>query len=255
MTRAMAFPRTLPALLAALLALALSACGPASTTDAAAAASADDAAATAQPPGPPPSDDPFVLVFLGDSLTAGFRLPPEDALPEQVEARLLARGFRVDVRNAGVSGDTIAQGLARFDWSVPTETDAIVVALGANDMLQGRAAADARADFNALMARVAERELWTAIVGLRAPRNLPPTDQTGYSRMYLRAAAGANAPLFPDYFAPILEATTEGGVPAQTLIMDDGLHPTAEGIGVTADAIATWLAAELPAEAQPAATQ
>ena len=77
------------------------------------------------------------LVALGDSLTAGFGLAPGKAFPDRLEAALRAKGWDVKVINAGVSGDTAADGLARYDWSVPQDADALIIELGANDMLRG----------------------------------------------------------------------------------------------------------------------
>src|SRR5690242_11393961 len=77
------------------------------------------------------------LVVLGDSLTAGFGLAPGKAFPDRLEAALRARGFDVKVINAGVSGDTAADGLARYEWAVPADANALLVELGANDMLRG----------------------------------------------------------------------------------------------------------------------
>ena len=77
------------------------------------------------------------LVAFGDSLTAGFGLAAASAFPAKLETALRARGFKVDVTNAGVSGDTVADGLARLDWSIPEGTDAVIVELGANDALRG----------------------------------------------------------------------------------------------------------------------
>jgi len=80
------------------------------------------------------------IVFLGDSLTAGFGLPQEQAWPEQVQKRLQLAGYNTSVVNAGVSGDNSANGLARYDWSVGSaKADMLVLALGANDFLQGDA--------------------------------------------------------------------------------------------------------------------
>ena len=80
---------------------------------------------------------PVRIVALGDSLTAGYNLPRDAAFPVRLEAALKAKGHDVEVVNAGVSGDTAAGGLARLDWAVPAGTDAVVLALGANDMLRG----------------------------------------------------------------------------------------------------------------------
>ena len=76
------------------------------------------------------------IVALGDSLTAGYQLAGSDAFPVQLEKALKAKGYAVEVANAGVSGDTSSGGLARLDWSVPDGTDAVIVELGANDMMK-----------------------------------------------------------------------------------------------------------------------
>src|SRR5690606_25495572 len=80
---------------------------------------------------------PIRIVAFGDSLTAGYGLPPRNAFPTRLEAALKARGHNVTVVNAGVSGDTTAGGLARLDWAVPDDADAVIVELGANDALRG----------------------------------------------------------------------------------------------------------------------
>src|SRR5437660_1781350 len=85
----------------------------------------------------PASSRALKLVVLGDSLTAGYGLPPGQAFPDQLQTALRARGHDVQVINAGVSGDTAEGGLARYDWAVPQDADALVVELGANDMLRG----------------------------------------------------------------------------------------------------------------------
>ena len=85
----------------------------------------------------PASAKTLRLVVLGDSLTAGLGLPPGKAFPDQLQAALRAKGYDVDVVNAGVSGDTMEDGLARYDWSVPADANALIVELGANDMLRG----------------------------------------------------------------------------------------------------------------------
>ena len=86
---------------------------------------------------PAVADQPVRIVALGDSLTAGLGLPADRAFPARLERALKAKGLAVEVTNAGVSGDTASGGLARLDWSVPEGTDAVIVELGANDMLRG----------------------------------------------------------------------------------------------------------------------
>jgi len=83
------------------------------------------------------TDRPVRIVVLGDSLTAGLGLRADETFPVKLEQALRAKGLAVEVANAGVSGDTASNGLARLDWSVPEGTDAVIVELGANDMLRG----------------------------------------------------------------------------------------------------------------------
>ena len=80
---------------------------------------------------------PVKIVALGDSLTAGFGLPANQAFPAKLASALKAKGNNVTIVNAGVSGDTATGGLERLDWAVPKDADAVIVELGANDMLRG----------------------------------------------------------------------------------------------------------------------
>ncbi|MEL6291616.1 MAG: GDSL-type esterase/lipase family protein, partial [Pseudomonadota bacterium] len=80
---------------------------------------------------------PLRIVAFGDSLVAGYGLRPGEAFPDRLQKALAKKGLAVTVLNSGVSGDTTSGGLARFDWAVPTDVDAVILELGANDMLRG----------------------------------------------------------------------------------------------------------------------
>jgi acyl-CoA thioesterase-1 len=97
---------------------------------------------------------PVRIVAYGDSLTAGYGLPPPAAFPAQLAKALLARGRNVEIVNAGVSGDTTAAGLERFDWAVPEGTEAVILELGANDALRGMPPRQARANLDRIIARL-----------------------------------------------------------------------------------------------------
>src|SRR5437764_1309661 len=112
------------------------------------------------------------VVAFGDSLTAGFQLRGSAAFPVQLERALKAKGFAVEVANAGVSGDTSSGGLARLDWSVPDGTDAVILELGANDMLRGVDPKQTRAALEAIIRRLKERRVAVLLAGMLAPRNL-----------------------------------------------------------------------------------
>jgi acyl-CoA thioesterase-1 len=112
------------------------------------------------------------LVVLGDSLTAGLGLPPGKAFPDRLQAALRARGLDVDVLNAGVSGDTAADGLARYDWAVPANADALIVELGANDMLRGLEPEATKKALSAILDKAHAARLPTLIAGMRGAPNL-----------------------------------------------------------------------------------
>ena len=112
------------------------------------------------------------VVALGDSLTAGYGAPPGQAFPEVLQKVLRAKGYDVEVANAGVSGETAEDGLARFDWSVPQGTDALIVELGANDMLRGMPPEGAKAALGEILAKAKAAKIATLLTGMRAARNL-----------------------------------------------------------------------------------
>ena len=111
------------------------------------------------------------VVALGDSLTAGYQLPGSAAFPVQLEQALKAKGLAVEVANAGVSGDTSSGGLARLDWSVPDGTDAVILELGANDMLRGIDPKVTREALAEIVRRLKARHIEVLLCGMRAAPN------------------------------------------------------------------------------------
>ena len=114
---------------------------------------------------------PLRLVALGDSLTAGYGLPPGQDFPDVLGRALKAKGWDVEMVNAGVSGDTAADGLARFDWSVPEGADAIIVELGANDMLRGGDPAATEVTLAHILAKAKDAHMATLLAGMVAAPN------------------------------------------------------------------------------------
>src|ERR1700681_3756489 len=102
---------------------------------------------------------PVKIVAFGDSLTAGFVLPDKEGFVPRLQAALAAKGIAVDIQNAGVSGDTAADGLARLDWSVPEGTEAVILELGANDMLRGFKPEVTRDALAAILRRLTARHI------------------------------------------------------------------------------------------------
>ncbi|MBB98395.1 MAG: arylesterase [Rhodobacteraceae bacterium] len=173
--------------------------------------------------------DTLKIVALGDSLTAGYQLPPEAAFPVQLEAALRARGHAVEVVNAGVSGDTTSGGLARLDWSVGEDADAVIVELGANDALRGVPVASVRENIEAIVARLDERGLPVLVAGMRAPRNMGEDYAAAFDAVFPDVAAKYDALLYP-YF---LE-----GIPlSRETVLPDGMHPTQKGVALIVEGI------------------
>jgi acyl-CoA thioesterase-1 len=182
------------------------------------------AAAVLLPPGPGQAAEALRIVALGDSLTAGYGLPPGDAFPVRLEAALKARGHHVVVINAGVSGDTAEQGLARLDWSMPADADAVIVEFGANDALRGIDPAVTRRALDDLVGRLVARGLPVLVSGMRAPRNLGEAFAAAYDPIF-REVAERHGAVFDPFFL-------EGVALDPKLNQPDGLHPNRAGVDV-----------------------
>ena len=175
--------------------------------------------------------EPVTVVALGDSLTAGYGLPPEEGLVPQLQAWLQAAGAEVVVQNAGVSGDTTAGGLSRLDWALGPEADALIVALGGNDMLRGLPPEEARANLAAILAKARGRGLPVLLVGMTAPANYGPDYKAAFDAIYPDLAVAEGALLLPDFFDGFRAAGADLTEPESfaAWMQADGIHPNAEG--------------------------
>jgi acyl-CoA thioesterase-1 len=168
------------------------------------------------------ADQPIRIVAFGDSLTAGFGLPQLAAFPVQLQRALAAKGHAVEVINAGVSGDTTAGGLDRFDWSVPDKVDAAILELGANDALRGLDPGRARANLGAIVQKMKGRGMEVLIAGMAAPRNWGDAYVAAFDPIFPDLARTHDALLYPFFL--------EGVAMRPELNLADGLHPTEAGI-------------------------
>lgn len=191
------------------------------------------------------SDPPaYRLVVIGDSLSAGFGLTDAQALPAALDRALVARGIvHVRVINAGVSGDTTAAGLNRFDFSVGPDADGVIIALGANDALQGQPPAQARANLAAMIERAQARGLDIVLAGMLAPVNLGEAYRREFDALYPALAAEKSVPLYPFLMEPVALHPE--------YLQQDGLHPTAEGVERMAEPLADFLAGTLFNSTEP----
>jgi acyl-CoA thioesterase-1 len=175
-------------------------------------------AAPAQVPG----KEPLRIVVLGDSLVAGFLLKESDAFPAQLERALKARGHRVEVINAGVSGDTTAGGLQRLQWVVPDGTDAVILELGANDALRGLDPAEVSANLDRIMTAVKAGGAQVLLAGMLAPRNLGEPYTRKFDAIYPALAGKHDTLLYPFFL--------DGVALQPQLNLSDGFHPNPKGV-------------------------
>ena len=179
---------------------------------------------------PAAAQEPVTVVALGDSLTHGYGLPPNEGFVPQLDRWLDAHGApEVEVVNAGVSGDTTAGGLARFDWSVSDGADAMIVALGGNDLLRGIDPAASRANLAAIMEKADAAGLPVLLSGMQAPLNYGPDYKEAFDSMYPDLAEAHGALLDPFFLSGVEED--------RSLWQEDGLHPNAEGVAVIVERI------------------
>ncbi|MCB1521559.1 MAG: arylesterase [Hyphomicrobiaceae bacterium] len=172
---------------------------------------------------------PIRIVAFGDSLTAGYGLRPGQSFPEVLEAALKSRGHRVEVVNAGVSGDTTAAGLERFEWAVGADADAVIVELGANDALRGLPPDRARDNLDRILAKISERGLPLLVAGMRSPENWGGEYRDAFARIFPDLANKHDAILYPFFL--------DGVALDPKLNLADGLHPNARGVTVIVERI------------------
>ena len=167
---------------------------------------------------------PVRIVALGDSLTAGLGLTQREGFVPKLQAALAAKGIAADIANAGVSGDTASGVLARLDWSVPNGTDAVILEIGANDMLRGVKPQVTRAALDTILQRLNDRHIAVLLCGMRAAPNLGADYVRAFESIYPELAAKHAALLYPFFL---------DGVAADLgLLQQDGKHPNAVGVDV-----------------------
>lgn len=176
----------------------------------------------------------MTIAALGDSLTQGYGLPPQDGLVPQLQEWLQAQGQDVTVLNAGVSGDTTAGGLSRIDWTLTPDVDALIVALGGNDLLRGIDPKSSRANLDGILTRA--QDVPVLLIGMQAPGNFGPQFKADFDSMYPELAA--------EHAAILVESFFEGfGVEGQDiaaagdLMQADGIHPNAQGVALIVEAL------------------
>lgn len=177
----------------------------------------------------PAKAQPIRIVAFGDSLIAGFGLRANESFPAQLENALKKRGFDVEVANAGVSGDTTAGGLARLDWSVQDGTDAVIIVLGANDMLRGMEPELAKKNLDEMIKRLKARKIEVLIGGMRAAPNLGADYGRKFDAIYAELGRDHDILVYPFFL--------DGVAGQRDLNMSDGIHPTPKGVSLVVERI------------------
>ncbi len=176
------------------------------------------------------------IVFLGDSLSAGLGVKPNESFPALVADKIRAAGLPYQVENAGLSGDTTAGGLRRIDWLLQKKIDVLVIELGGNDGLRGLPVSAVKANIQAIIdkAKAKNAEVKIVIAGMQIPPNLGADYAAQFQRVYGELAQANGAALIPF----LLEGV--GGL--RDLNQADMIHPNASGHRIVADVV--WRALE-----------
>lgn len=169
-----------------------------------------------------------VIAALGDSLTQGFGLPQEQGFVPQLQSWLDANGADVQLINAGVSGDTTAGGLSRAAWTLTPDVDAMIVALGGNDLLRGIDPAASRTNLEGILQAAAAAQVEVLLVGMQAPGNYGPDYKAAFDGMYPELAEAYGAQLLESFFVGLGDTSDPAGL--RPFVQPDGIHPNAEGV-------------------------
>ena len=167
---------------------------------------------------------PVKILALGDSLTAGYGLPPGQGFVPQLQKALKDSGIDAQVQDGGVSGDTTAGGLARLDWALAENPQVVIVELGANDALRGLEPAQAKSNLGAILAKLTAQHRAVLLAGMLAPPNLGNDYGEAFNAIYPDLARQYGVVLYPFFL--------DGVAANPALNQPDGLHPTAAGVAI-----------------------
>jgi len=191
----------------------------------------------------PAAAAPVRILAFGDSLTAGYNLPPGQSFADQLETALKSKGYDVTVIQGGVSGDTSTGGKARLDWVLGgARADHVIVELGANDALRGIDPVQTEANLDAILTKLQGKNVKVLLAGMLAPPNLGGDYQKKFNGLYPALAKTHKVPLYPFFL--------DGVATHPDLTLSDGMHPTVQGVGVMVKnilpTVTAWLGPPAP---------
>ncbi|CUH79136.1 arylesterase [Tropicibacter naphthalenivorans] len=169
------------------------------------------------------------ILALGDSLTQGYGLLEQDGFVPQLRNWLADQGHDVRIVNGGVSGDTTAGGLGRVEWSLTPEIDAMIVALGGNDLLRGIDPTLSRANLEGILQVAQDRNLEVLLIGMSAPGNYGPEYKQTFDAIYPELADAYGTVFLENFFAGLM---AEGSDPSElrAFMQSDNIHPNEKGV-------------------------
>ncbi|TDI64491.1 MAG: arylesterase [Alphaproteobacteria bacterium] len=186
---------------------------------------------------PEANGGPLILVVLGDSITAGYGLAEAEALPVKLEQKLRHDGFKITIRNAGISGDTTAGGRERIDWSVAQDVDAVLVALGGNDVLRAIPPEETEKNLKSIITQLRQRNIAVLLAGMLALPNYGPEFGEEFNGIYTRLAEEFDVPLYPFLL--------DGVATDPAYNQADGIHPNEAGVAIIVDRLGAFIASAL----------
>jgi len=178
-------------------------------------------------------DAATVIMALGTSLTAGYGLLPENGFTSKLQNELSKAGHNVEIRNAGVSGDTSAGGLARLEWSLDTDVDAAIVELGSNDALRGLSPEQTEKNLDQILSTLQKRNIPVLLAGMLSPPNLGPEYAADFEGLYPRLAEKHGVSFYPFFL--------DGVAAEPQLNQPDGIHPNADGVAIIVERLSPFV--------------
>ena len=182
--------------------------------------------------------EPITIAAMGDSLTQGYGLQAEQGFVPQLQAWLTGQGAEVSVINAGVSGDTTAGGLSRAAWTLTPDVDAMIVALGGNDMLRGIDPAASKANLAGILDAAAAQDVEVLLVGMQAPGNFGPDYKEAFDGMYPELSQTYETLLAPSFLEGLGSVDPSE---VQKLMQADGIHPNSEGVALIVERLGPYV--------------
>lgn len=171
------------------------------------------------------------ILFLGNSLTAGYKLNPNDAFPALIQKKIDALNWPFEVKNAGLSGETTSGGLRRINWLLKKPLDILIIELGGNDGLRGISTEVTEKNLQGIIDRAKAKnpDITIILAGMQVPPNLGKDYTQSFESIYPKLAKTNNLPLIPFLLKDV------AGLPK--LNLPDGIHPTAEGHKIIAETV------------------